>query len=165
MEIKEIEEELDSAIEDMPWTYKHWKRENSLEFRNLGTHMTQEQVSKLFEGFMDDLEKEGFCVLLEGKAGVVLEDDEYWLCGISRKGDPGDKDKRLDAKELEDLFEKSLNRIDGSPLPSNRVVIDVDNIIDVYYEYVNEGIFLNLNVRGSRKLVLRGDGGLHIEIE
>ena len=164
MERKKIERKLEEVMDDMAWTYKYWTQEDTLEFRNLGSHMTEEEIERLFHVFMDKLEEEGFRILIEGKTGVVLENDQYWLCRVSRRGGPDDKEKKIDKTELKDLFDKSLHRIDGSSLPSNRVLIKADNILDIYTEYVNKEIFLNLNVKGSKEITLRDDGGLHLEI-
>ncbi|MFW6038305.1 MAG: hypothetical protein ACOC89_02050 [Candidatus Saliniplasma sp.] len=164
MDKEEIEQILDDGLEDMPWTYKYWKREDAFEFRNTGRHLDKGQVDDLFDEFLDDLEESGFKVLLEGKAGVLLEDDVYWLCGVKRDGSPGDNDKKLDQEELKEIFVKSLHRIDGSPLPSNRVSVETSKIIDIYTEKVGEHVFLNITIKDNLPITLRNDGGLQVGV-
>ncbi|MFO7792285.1 MAG: hypothetical protein R6W73_04780 [Candidatus Saliniplasma sp.] len=163
MDKKKIKRILNEELDDMPWTFRYWNREDSVDIRNTGEHLTEDEVDELFDEFLEDIEKEGFKVLLEGKAGIVLEDGKFWLCGVDRTGGPGDKDKRVEGRELKEMFLKSLHRVDSGPLPSNRLSIEVDEIIDIYSESVNEERFVNINLGGNKNIVLRSDGGLHLE--
>ncbi len=164
MKRKKIERILNKELEEIPWSFIYLNREDSVEIRNNGTHLSEDEVKGLFDDFLEDIEREGFKVLLEGKAGVVLEDDEYWLCEIDRDGGPGDKDKKIDGEDLEDIFVKSLNRVDNKLLPSNRLLVESDKIIDIYSESVNDQVFLNIKLNDNNKITLRSDGGVFLKI-
>lgn len=162
MDKKKIENILDEEIKDMPWTYRYWEREDTFEIRNTGERLTDEEVDELFDDFLEKLEIDGFQVLLEGKAGVLLEEENLWLCYISKDGGPGEKDKKIKPDELKKLFLKSLHRVDFGPLPSNRITVESSKIIDIYTEKVGDDKFLHITFKNGFFLTLRNDGGLQI---
>ncbi len=159
-----IEAKLEKELEDTPWSYRYWTREGTIEFRNTGKDFDEDQIDEMFESFKDDLEKDDFKVLLEGKAGVVLEDGNYWLCSIDKEGGPGEKDKRLKKSELKDVFIKSLHRIDSGLIPSNIVSIDASKVDDIYREEVGDYVFVHIQIEENPSISLRNDGGLQIRI-
>ncbi|MGM0405023.1 MAG: hypothetical protein ACQEQM_02650 [Thermoplasmatota archaeon] len=164
MEKEKLEAKLDKELEDTPWIYRYWTREGTIELRNTGKHFDEDQIDEMFESFKNDLKKDFFKVLLEGKAGVVLEDGDYWLCSIDKEGGPGEKDKRLKKSELKDVFIKSLHRIDSGLIPSNIVSIEASKVTDIYREEVGDYVFVHIQIEDNPSITLRSDSGIQIRI-
>ncbi len=162
MDIGKINNILKQEIEEMPWTYKYWDREGTLEFRNTGRHLAEDEIDELFENLLDKLKKDRFEILLEGKVGVKLEKDTYWLCSVNRDGSCGEKDRKLDRTELKDIFVESLYRIDSGQLPSNIIAVKADEIVDIYSESMAVDKFLHITIIKGPSITLRGDGGVQL---
>ncbi len=163
MEVDEIEDILERELDDTCWSFKYWNNEDSFEFRNTGAALTEEDADEKFDEFLDDLDEYSHKPLLTGKLCLQKKNGKLMKKRIEEDGEISDEGQEISEKEARDLLEKSLNRIDNDIIPTNRAVIDREEILEIYTENVRGLKMITVNMKEEKMLTLRDDGGLQFE--
>ncbi len=163
MEKDEIEEILDRELDGTCWRFKYWEREESFEFRNTGAEMSQEDKDEMIDEFLDSLEENSHKPVLSGKLCIQKENGKLMKKGIEEEGKASEEGQEITEEEARDFIEKSLVRIDSDLLPTNRAVIDREEIIDIYSENVRQLKMVTVNLKGNKMITLTDKGGLQFE--
>lgn len=162
MNAEEITESLDKNLKGMPWVYKHWKVEESIEVRNTGEFLDNDRVDEMIEQIKDEMDDEDFRRVFEGKLGLMKENGDYWKTTVDAEGGPGENKKRIDEDEVKGLIKESLTRGDSSFVPSNQLEVQISNIKDIYLEKSGGEKYLNIKLDEGIGITLRNDGGLQV---
>lgn len=161
MEINEILNIFDRELRNTSWKYKFWEREEILEFRNTGKGMTDEELKDYIDELLNEILEEGkFKPVLAGKIGLMVDEGKIWKATLDEKGRPDDKIEKLEKEEARKFIHKSLHRVDNEVLVSNRIVIDLEEIVDIYSERSQGKKYINISMQGTKRLILDEDGGL-----
>jgi len=163
MEKKEIEEILERELNGTCWRFKYWEREDSFEFRNTGAEMSKEDKEGMIEEFLDDLDEDTHKPILSGKLCIQKENGKLIKKRIEREGKASEEGQEITEEEAKELLEKSLVRIDSDLLPTNRAVLDREEIIDIYSENVRNLKMITVNLKGNKIITLTDKGGLQFE--
>ncbi len=163
MEAEEIEEILDEELEGTGWKFKYWKRDDEFEFRNTGTELSEEDVEKNLDDFMEELEEDSFKPLLTGRLGIMKKDGKYYENSIDEDGEPSGESREINEVRMKEILKTSLSQIDCEMLPTNIAIIDREKIIDIYSENVRGLKLITINMEGEKLITLRDDGGLQFE--
>lgn len=161
MRLNEILNTLDLKLRNTAWKYKFWEKKEILEFRNTGKNLTEQKLNERIDEILNEVLKEGkFKPVLAGKFGLSAEDGELWKMTIDESGHPNDEIKRLEKEEARKFIHKSFHRVDNDILVSNRVVLDIEEIVDIYSERSQGNKYINISLKGTKRVVLEDDGGL-----
>ncbi len=163
MEKEEIEEILERELGGTCWRFKYWKREDSFEFRNTGAEMSKEDRDDMIDEFLDTLDENTHKPILSGKLCIQKENGKLKKKSIEREGKASEEGQEITEEEARDLIKKSLVRIDNDLLPTNRAVLDREEIIDIYSETVRQLKMITVNLKGNKMITLTDKGGLQFE--
>lgn len=163
MEKEEIEDILERELDGTCWRFKYWKREDSFEFRNTGAEMSIEDRDEMIDEFLDNLEEDSHKPILSGKICIQKENGKLMKKMIEREGKASEEGQEITEEEARELIKKSLDRIDSDLLPTNRAVVDRDEIIDIYTEKVRQLKMVTINLKGNKMITLTDKGGLQFE--
>lgn len=163
MEKEEIEDILERELNGTCWRFKYWKREDSFEFRNTGAEMSIEDRDEMIDEFLDNLEEDSHKPILSGKICIQKENGKLMKKMIEREGKASEEGQEITEEEARELIKKSLDRIDSDLLPTNRAVVDRDEIIDIYTEMVRQLKMVTINLKGNKMITLTDKGGLQFE--
>lgn len=160
MDPEAIKEKLDEELQNIPWVYKIWNRENSLELRNKGTNLCDEELERRAEEFIEDIGEDDTVTLFEGKSCIGTFEKGFWIDDLDRDGEPKGKRDIIEEDELKELVEKSIERVDSMLVPTNRVHLSLDKISDIYNEDTRDRHFVTITIKGNKSVTLRDEGGL-----
>lgn len=161
MEMNETLNKIDRELRKTVWKYKFWENEEVLEFRNTAKGMSGEWLKNRIDDILKEILEEGkFKPLLAGKIGLMVEDGKLWKTTIDENGYPDDKIEKLDKNDARKLIHKSLHRVDNDLLVSNRLVLDLEEIVDIFSERSQGKKFINISMEGTKRIILHEDGGL-----
>ena len=161
MEINKILNTLDRELRNTAWKYKFWEKGEVLEFRNTGKNLTEQKLKERIDEILNEvLEKGKFKPILAGKFGLSAENGELWKMTIDKDGRPDDKIEKLEKDEARRFLHKSFHRVDNDILVSNRVVLDLEEIVDIFSERSQSNKYINISLKGTKRVVLEDDGGL-----
>jgi len=163
MEKEEIKDILERELDGTCWRFKYWKREDSFEFRNTGAEMSIEDRDEMIDEFLDNLEEDSHKPILSGKICIQKENGKLMKKMIEREGKASEEGQEITEEEARELIKKSLDRIDSDLLPTNRAVVDRDEIIDIYTEMVRQLKMVTINLKGNKMITLTDKGGLQFE--
>jgi len=163
MEKEEIKDILERELDGTCWRFKYWKREDSFEFRNTGAEMSIEDRDEMIDEFLDNLEEDSHKPILSGKICIQKENGKLMKKMIEREGKASEEGQEITEEEARELIKKSLDRIDSDLLPTNRAVVDRDEIIDIYTEKVRQLKMVTINLKGNKMITLTDKGGLQFE--
>ena len=163
MEKEEIEEVLERELENTGWRFKYWEREDSFEFRNTGADMSKEDKEGMMDEFLDNLEENSHKPILSGKLCIQKKNGKLMKKRIEREGKVSEEWQEITEDEARELLKKSLVRIDSDLLPTNRAVLDREEIIDIYSENVRNLKMITINLKGNKMITLTDKGGLQFE--
>ncbi len=163
MEKEEIEELLERELNGTCWRFKHWEREDSFEFRNTGAEMSKDEKDDMVEEFLDNLEENKHKSILSGKLCIEKKDGKLMKKKIEREGKASEEGQEITEEEAKDLIKRCLVRIDNDLIPTNRAVVDREEIIDIYSENVRDLKMTTINLKGDKMITLTDKGGLQFE--
>lgn len=163
MEKEEIEEVLERELDGTCWRFKHWEKEDSFEFRNAGTEVSEGNTEEMIDEFLDDVDENSEKTLLSGKLCIGKENGNYVKKTMKGDGEISDEGIEITEEEARELLERSLARIDNELLPTNRAVVDREEIIDIYSENVRKLKMVTINLKGEKMVTLTDKGGLQFE--
>lgn len=165
MRLNEVLNTLDRELRKTAWKYKFWEKEEILEFRNTGKNLTEQKLKERIDEILNEVLEEGkFKPVLAGKFGLSAEDGELWKITIDENGHPDDKIEKLEREEARKIIHKSFHRVDNEMLVSNRGVLDIEEIVDIYSERSQGNKYINISLKGTKRVVLEDDGGLEFSI-
>jgi len=161
MELNEILNTMDRELRNTAWKYKLWEKEGVLEFRNTGKNLTDSKLDERIDDILDEVIDNGkFKPILAGKFGMSSEDGDIWKITIDENGHPDEKVQKLERGEARKFIRKSFHRVDNDLLVSNRAVIDLEEIVDIFSERSQGKKYINISMKGTKRVVLDDDGGL-----
>lgn len=163
MEKGEIEEILERELEGTCWKFKYWEKEDSFEFRNSGADISEEEKDEMIDEFLEDLDDDSHKPILSGKLCIQKENGKLMKKRIEEEGKVSEEGQEITEKEARELIQKSLTRIDNDLLPTNRAVLDREEIIDIYSENVRQLKMTTVNLKGDKMITLTDKGGLQFE--
>ncbi len=163
MEAEEIENELERELEGTGWSFKYWNKEDSFEFRNTGAALSEEDAEEKIDEFIEDLDELSHKPFLTGKLCLQKEDGRFIKKRIEEDGEVSNEGQEITEEEARDLLKQSLGRIDNDLIPTNRAVIDREEILEIYTENVRGLRMVTLNMKEEKMLTFRDDGGLQFE--
>ncbi len=161
MELNDILNTLDREVRNTAWKYKFWEKEEVIEFRNTGKNLTDEKLDERIDEILNEvIEEDKFKPILAGKFGLSAEDGKLWKTTIDEDGYPDEKVERLEKDGARKFINKSFHRVDNDLLVSNRVVLDLEEIVDIFSERSQGNKYINISLKGTKRVVLEDDGGL-----
>ncbi len=165
MDIDEIEEILGKELSDTGWRFKHWKRDDTIEFRNTAADLPEEKKDELINDFLADLDEDNYRSFLSGKLCLEKRDGKIIKKNIDGEGKPQEEGQILTEEEAKDLLRKSIERIDSDLIPTNRAMIDREEIVDIFSERVRGLKLITINMKGNKIITLTDKGGLQFETQ
>ncbi|MBS3790270.1 MAG: hypothetical protein KGY66_05075 [Candidatus Thermoplasmatota archaeon] len=163
MEKEEIEDILDRELDGTCWRFKYWKSDDTFEFRNTGADMSKEDRDDMIDEFLDNLEENSHRPVLSGKLCIQKENGKLMKKTIEKEGKASEEGQEITEEEAKNLLKESLIRIDNDLLPTNRAVVDREEIIDIYAENLRRLKMITVNLKGEKMITLTDKGGLHFE--
>ncbi len=161
MELNEILNTMDRELRNTAWKYKFWEKEGVLEFRNTGKNLTDSKLDERIGEILNEILDNGkFKPILGGKFGISSEDGDIWKITIDENGHPDERVQKLEREEARKFIRKSFHRVDNDLLVSNRAVIDLEEIVDIFSERSQGKKYINISMKGTKRVVLDDDGGL-----
>ncbi|MEF8835303.1 MAG: hypothetical protein V5A76_04030 [Candidatus Thermoplasmatota archaeon] len=163
MEKGDIEDILERELEGTCWKFKYWEKEDSFEFRNSGADISEEEKDEMIDEFLKDLDDDSHKPILSGKLCIQKENGKLMKKRIEEEGKVSKEGEEITEEEARELIQKSLTRIDNDLLPTNRAVLDREEIIDIYSENVRQLKMTTVNLKGDKMITLTDKGGLQFE--
>ncbi|MBS3781911.1 MAG: hypothetical protein KGY68_04815 [Candidatus Thermoplasmatota archaeon] len=163
MEKEEIEDILDRELDGTCWRFKYWKSDDTFEFRNNGADMSKEDRDDMIDEFLDNLDENSHRPVLSGKLCIQKENGKLMKKTIEKEGKASEEGQEITEEEAKNLLKESLIRIDNDLLPTNRAVVDREEIIDIYAENLRRLKMITVNLKGEKMITLTDKGGLHFE--